>query len=315
MQQRAFGSTSLRVSEIGLGCARIGGIFQQDPRGFSNLLDAAYDSGIRFFDTADIYSQGESETLVGKAFRSRRSAVVIATKAGYVLPAQRKLIARIKPLVRPLIKALGIRRDKLPAAVRGAITQNFSPAYLKGALEASLKRLRTDYVDLLQLHSPPRSVIEQGDWLRALEDLKRAGKVRYFGLSCDTTDAAEAALRVPGASSLQVVVNLLEQGAAASVLPDAQARDVAVIARECLANGLLVKEEHEIDLKALCNSPEQEAERRERLTRLRAEARDRGVTLARLALDYVLQAKGVSVALVGARNREQLQGVLRGIAS
>src|SRR5215831_20885069 len=106
MKLRSFGSTGLRVSEIGLGCARIGGIFQQDPRGFANLLAAAYDRGIRFFDTADIYSQGESETLVGKAFKGRRHEVVIATKAGYVLPAQRQLIARIKPLVRPLIKAL-----------------------------------------------------------------------------------------------------------------------------------------------------------------------------------------------------------------
>jgi aryl-alcohol dehydrogenase-like predicted oxidoreductase len=315
MRVRAFGSTTLRVSEIGLGCARIGGIFQQDPRGFDNLLAAAYDAGIRFFDTADIYSQGESEKLVGKAFRSKRTEVVIATKAGYVLPARRQLIARIKPLVRPLIKAIGLRRDRLPAAVRGTVTQDFSPAYLKSALEASLKRLRTDYVDLLQLHSPPRSIIEQGHWLRALEDLKRAGKVRYFGLSCDTVDAAEAALRVSGASSLQVVVNLLEAKAVSTVLPDAHARGVAVIARECLANGLLVKEEHEIDLKSFCSSPEQEAERREHLSRLRREAKERGVTLARLALDHVLSTEGVAVALVGARSEQQLRGVLRGLAS
>jgi aryl-alcohol dehydrogenase-like predicted oxidoreductase len=314
MQVRAFGSTSLRVSEIGLGCARIGGIFQQDPRGFENLLDAAYDAGIRFYDTADIYSQGESETLVGKAFRRRRSEVVIATKAGYVLPARRQLVARIKPFVRPLIKLVGLRRDRLPAAVRGTITQDFSPRYLKKALDASLKRLRTDYVDLLQLHSPPRSVVEQQDFVGALEDLKRAGKIRYFGLSSDTIDAAEAALRVPGTASLQVVVNLLEPKAAASVLPEAHARNVAVIARECLANGLLVKDEHEIDLKAFCSSPEQVAERREHLSRLRREAKERGVTLARLALDYVLATKGVSVALVGARSQEQLRGVLRGIA-
>jgi aryl-alcohol dehydrogenase-like predicted oxidoreductase len=314
MQVRSFGSTALRVSEIGLGCARIGGIFQQDPGGFANLLAAAYDAGIRFFDTADIYSQGESETLVGKAFRRRRSDVVIATKAGYVLPARRQLIARIKPLVRPLIKAIGLRRDKLPAAVRGTITQFFTPSYLKRALDSSLKRLGTDYVDLLQLHSPPRSVIERGEWLGALQDLKRAGKIRYYGLSCDAVDAAQAALRTPGISSLQVVINLLEPKAAADVLPGAERDNVAVIARECLANGLLVKDENEIDLKAFCSSPEQEAERRQRLTELRRNASERGVTLARLALDYVLEQKGVSVALVGARNREQLDGVLRAFA-
>src|SRR5258706_15224783 len=112
MKARPFGNTDLRVSELGLGCARIGGIFQQDPGGFVNLLSAARDAGINFFDTADMYSQGESEALVGRAFHRCRDRVVIASKVGYCLPAQRRLVARVKPFVRPLIKLLGIRRDK-----------------------------------------------------------------------------------------------------------------------------------------------------------------------------------------------------------
>src|SRR5258708_2564756 len=99
-----FGKTDLRASEIGFGCARIGGIFQHDSGGFVSLLSAARDVGINFFDTADMYSQGESEALLGRAFRGRRHDIVIASKAGYCLPAQRKLVARIKPSVRPLIR-------------------------------------------------------------------------------------------------------------------------------------------------------------------------------------------------------------------
>ncbi|HEX6242087.1 MAG TPA: aldo/keto reductase, partial [Polyangiales bacterium] len=173
------------MSELGLGCARIGGIFQRDPGAFVALLERAREQGINFFDTADIYSQGESEKLVGRAFRRRRDQVIIASKVGYCLPTQRLLIARIKPLVRPLIRLLRIKRENLPSAVRGELSQDFSPAYIRKAVEASLRRLRTDYLDLLQLHSVPAEVVRRGDWLAALEGLKRAGKIRHYGITSD----------------------------------------------------------------------------------------------------------------------------------
>jgi aryl-alcohol dehydrogenase-like predicted oxidoreductase len=109
MQERQFGATNLRVSAIGLGCARIGGIFQGDAGGFIDLLHAARDAGITFFDTADMYSQGESESLLGRAFRAERDRVVIASKAGYRLPGRRRLAARLKPVLRPLIQRLRLR--------------------------------------------------------------------------------------------------------------------------------------------------------------------------------------------------------------
>jgi aryl-alcohol dehydrogenase-like predicted oxidoreductase len=103
-----------------------------------------------------MYSQGESEALIGRAFRRRRHReIVIASKAGYCLPARRMLAARLKPFLRPLIQLLKIRRDRLPAGARGALAQDFSPGYLRKAVEGSLRRLRTDYLDLFQLHSPP----------------------------------------------------------------------------------------------------------------------------------------------------------------
>lgn len=311
MQRRRFGSTGLEVSEFGLGCARIGGMFQQDPGAFVRLLERAHDAGITFFDTADMYSQGESESLIGKALRHRRDRIVIATKAGYCLPARRKLLARVKPLLRPIIKRLGLRRDKLSAAVRGSVAQDFSPAYLENALHGSLRRLRTDYVDLLQLHSPPRDVIERGEWLPALERLKRAGKVRYFGIAVDSADAGLAALAYPGVASLQYRLNLLDQEASAELLPRVRAQRVGFIARECLANGLLVKRADEIDLTKFYDDPAERTARAARLQALRNEASAAKTSLARHALAYVNGVEGVSVSLIGARTIEQLEGLLR----
>ena len=311
---RAFGNTSLRVSEFGVGCARIGGIFQRDTAGFLSLLSEAFDSGINFFDTADMYSQGESEVLVGQALRRVRSGVVIASKVGYCLPARRRFAARLKPLLRPVIRLLKLRRDLFPAAARGALAQDFSPAYLRQAVEGSLRRLRTDYIDVLQLHSPPAEVVARGDWLHALESLKQAGKIRYYGVACDTVDAASAALRYPGVSSLQVTVNLLERRALDAIVPEARAKSVAVIARECLANGLLAKRAEDIDLAAYVSSPEERVSREAQLAELRARATATGRPLVRMALDYVTATEGVSVTLLGVRNVAQLRGLLGHVA-
>ena len=311
MKTRRFGNTDLVVSEFGLGCARIGGIFQRGSADFIDLLVAARDAGITFFDTADIYSQGESEALIGRAFRGRRHEIVIASKAGYCLPARRKLAARVKPLLRPIIQRLGIRRDRLPQAARGSLTQDFSPGYLRRAVEGSLRRLRTDYLDLLQLHSPPVEVVERSEWLGELEALKRAGKLRYFGVSCDSAEAAIAALRHPTVSALQMTVNLLEKRNAEALLPITRERNVAVIARECLANGLLVKPESEIDLKKHCPTTEEETRYRHELAMFREQAGREGSSLAKFALKYVSTLDGVSIALVGVSNRRQLTGILR----
>jgi len=298
------------VSELGLGCARIGGIFQHNSNGFLNLLSAARDSGINFFDTADIYSQGESETLIGRAFRRTRSRVVIATKAGYCLPARRRFAARLKPLLRPVIRSLGIRRDRLSAAARGVLTQNFSPDYLHKAVEASLRRLQTDYLDLLQLHSPPAEVVERGEWEPALEALKRAGKIRYYGISCDTIEVGRLALNYPGMSSLQFLLNLLERRNIDALLPELRAKEVAGIARECLANGVLAKPVEEIDLARYYPTSEEQRHRAEQLADCRRQAAERGTSLTRLALEFASRAEGVSVALIGARTVEQLQSLL-----
>jgi aryl-alcohol dehydrogenase-like predicted oxidoreductase len=309
MRLSAFGETSLRVSELGLGCARIGGVFQSNTKGFVNLISFAYDAGINFFDTADMYSQGESEALLGKALRGKRDRIILASKAGYCLPARGRLAARLKPLLRPAIQLLKIRRERLPSGSRGPITQDFSPKYLRSAVEASLRRLRTDYLDLLQLHSPPLEVVERGEWLPALEELQRVGKIRYGGVAVDTIEAGIAALRYPGVSSVQFTLSLLEQRGAHELFPRVKQHGAGGIARECLANGLLVKPAAEIDIKRYCSSAEEEKHRVSQLEALRAAPTTDG-SLLRRAIAYPRSVEGVSVTLLGARNVEQLQSLL-----
>src|SRR6185312_123491 len=122
-------------SEIGFGGARIGGLLAQDGGRATSLktLEAACDAGINFYDTADMYSQGESEILIGKAFRSKRDKVFIASKGGYCLPGRRKFIQSIKPFLKPIVRTIGLRRASLPAALAGALSQDFSPDYLRKA--------------------------------------------------------------------------------------------------------------------------------------------------------------------------------------
>ncbi len=310
MKLRDFGKTSLQVSEYGLGCARIGGIFQGSASGFTDLLAFAFERGVNFFDTADMYSQGESEALLGKVFRRQRDRIVIASKAGYRLPGRRLLASKLKPLLRPLIQKLKIRRDRLPSGSRGALSQDFSPKYLKDAVEGSLRRLRTEYLDILQLHSPPLEVVERGEWLPALEELKRTGKIRYYGIAVDSIEAGLAALRYEGVSAVQFRLSLLEPQAAQELFPKAAAQGVGVIARECLGNGLLAKPADQIDLKANCSSVEEEARRAVQLGELRSAAASKQRSLLEDALAYPPNVAGVSVTLLGARSVDQLRGLL-----
>jgi aryl-alcohol dehydrogenase-like predicted oxidoreductase len=308
--RRRFGTTDLIVSPIGLGCARIGGVFQGDAKRLVSLIDAAADAGIEFFDTADMYSQGESESLLGRALRRRRERVTIASKVGYVLPAQRRLAGRIKPLLRPLIRTLGLKRTSLPAGLRGEPTQNFSAAYIRRAVEGSLRRLRTDRIDLLQLHSPPAETIRNGEWSEALAALRADGKVRYYGIACDTVADAFAALERPGVASVQVTLSLLERDAATALIPEAARRGIGVIARECLANGLLAKAPSEIAPTSF-NSAEEAERRLSQIGFYRSLADEQGMELPAFALKYASSMPGVSVALAGMRTQSHLDDLLR----
>src|SRR5882757_4709944 len=245
MKFNEFGKTDLIVSEIGFGGSRIGGVFAEkhSSKEASTVLRKALDAGITFFDTADMYSQGESESLIGAAFRGCRQQVILATKGGYCLPARRNFIRRIKPFVRPIVQALGLKRARLPAGISGSLSQDFSPSYLIKALEGSLKRLRTDYVDLYQLHSPGAPFMRSnafGEALQTLEKLKGQGKLRFYGIATEVPQDAPFCLSAPGISSLQLGFGLLDLDALdEGTLAAAEARGLGIIARGCFGGGLL----------------------------------------------------------------------------
>jgi aryl-alcohol dehydrogenase-like predicted oxidoreductase len=310
MKSNQFGRTDLQVSEIGFGGSRIGGVFagKDSVKDSLNLLRESLDSGITFYDTADMYSQGESEALIGTAFRDRRRQVVIATKGGYCLPARRNLIKRIKPLVRPIIQLLGLKRARLPAGMSGALSQDFSPHYLANALENSLRRLKTDYVDLYQLHSPSVSFMQSGafaDSLETLERLKSQGKLRYYGIGTEVPSEAPQALEAPGVSSVQLGFGLLDlEALETGTLASAAQAGTAIIARGCFGGGLLKEDLDEAQLKAL-------TDKWPRILALRAYAAQSQRSVLDTAFQFCRASPAVSVTLLGMHNLRHLRGNLK----
>lgn len=184
MRYRSLGRSGVPVSEVGFGAWGIGGnkdgavaYGPTDEAQSLDALSAAFDAGITFYDTADLYGHGESERLIGRAFASRRDKVVIASKVG-------------------MLDAMG--------------KQDFSPARIERALDASLQRLQTDYVDLYQLHSPPLDALRP-ELLAVLDDLKKKGKVRAVGISLKAPEEGEKALALYPFAAVQVNFNLLDQ--------------------------------------------------------------------------------------------------------
>jgi len=180
---RQLGNTSIEVSEIGFGAWGIGGdaYGPTDDHESKRTLEAAYANGINFFDTADIYGDGRSEELIGKVFEHVRHEVVIATKGGSLYHTQ-------------------------PPA-----PQDFSPAYLRSALEASLRRLRTDYIDVYQLHSPPVEMIH--DAISVLMDFQEEGKIRSIGVSLNSPDDYNYVLGESSTTIVQTNFSMVDQRA------------------------------------------------------------------------------------------------------
>lgn len=300
MRYKKFGNTNLETSEIGFGCARLGGILQNGTKGeMLATLRKSLDAGITFYDTSDMYCQGESEKLLGEAFRHQREKVIIASKGGYVLPAQRRLAATIKPCLKIVARCLGIKRQHLPVGMTGTLAQNFAPEYLLKAVEGSLRRLNTDYLDLYQLHSPPLSIIESGEFIQVMEKLKGQGKIRYYGVSCETAEDALACLVYPGISSLQMGMGLLDQEMIERGLPEAMAHGVAVIARGCFGGGLL---------KATADLPQLKGStpKWQSILEFQRLSNHYNRSLLETALQFDLNLEAVTVTLLGMRTDHQL---------
>ena len=213
MKYRALGNTGIEVSEIGYGTWGLGGnaYGPVDDNESKKALKRAYEKGINFFDTADLYGNGQSERLLGEVFRDVRDTVVIATKGG-TLPHSGFYMP-----------------------------QDFSSKYLRKALEGSLNRLKTDYIDLYQLHSPQIQDIEVNiDIMDTLETFKSEGKIRDYGISSRSPKDAIIAIQQFGFAVIQVNFNLIDQRAVETGLFSIAAeKNVGIINRTPLVFGYL----------------------------------------------------------------------------
>ncbi len=223
VRYRRLGRTDLLVSEVGFGVWSVATTWWgvTDEALGVRLLRQAYELGINFFDTADVYGNGRGETMLAQALEGvPRDRVVIATKFGYDF------------------YQYGDRRQG-----HGELPQDFSPAFMRRALEESLRRLRTDYVDLYQLHNPRLGAIENDELFAALEELRRQGKIRHIGVALGPDIGWEeegmAAMQKRGVESLQIIYSILEQQPARRFFPVARATGTGLLARVPHASGLL----------------------------------------------------------------------------
>lgn len=282
MKRRVLGGTGISVSEFALGTMMFGAMGNADHEESIRMIHTALDAGVNFVDTADVYSRGESEEIVGKAIKGRRDEVVLATK--FALP-------------------MGPDANQ-----RGG-----SPLWIKRAVEDSLRRLGTDHIDLYQMHRPdPDTDIDET--LAALSDLVRSGKVRAIGSS---TFLAESIVEAQWAADRgghhrfrteQPRYSILTRTIEGGVLPTAQRYDMGVLTYGPLSSGWLsgradptrghrvATAPQAFDLSVPANQVRLEAVRR--LTELAAEA---GMPLSHLATAFVRSHPAVTSVLIGPR--------------
>jgi aryl-alcohol dehydrogenase-like predicted oxidoreductase len=214
MQRRTLGRTGLQVAEIGFGAWAIGGNAHGNSYGPTNdsesiqALRKALDLGVNFFDTADIYGWGHSEEILGQAFEGHRDDVFLATKVGGDF-------------------------------YHGGVRTNFDPGYIAFALDRSLQRLRTDHVDLYQLHNPPAEMMGDPATYDVLESLKAEHKIEHYGVSVHEPMEASLCLESGKPEVLQIPFSLFRQEWIEDVLSEAGRAGVGIIAREPLGNGFL----------------------------------------------------------------------------
>jgi aryl-alcohol dehydrogenase-like predicted oxidoreductase len=314
MKYRNFGATDLVVSEIGIGGSHFGSMInQQNPQEIIRTLSQSFDSGINFYDTADIYGQGDSERLVGKTFNKQRDKVIYASKAGFCLSNTGNILAKLKPFLKPIIRLVKPMKQPLLQARSSQLKKNFSASYLVSAVEASLKRLQTDYLDIFQLHEPPMSVIKDGEVFVTMEKLKSQGKIRYYGIACRHVEDALVCLNYLGFSSLQIEINLLNQTAIEKVFPLLKKDTVGIIARQAFSSGKLFQI---LENPALFPEVTENAKVRPTIEKLREFVNQKGKNaIAQIAIQFNLQFQQVSVVIIGTRSRQHLENNLATFSS
>lgn len=209
MKYRMLGKTGFRISEVSLGTwqlgARWGEKFSFDTA--EKTVNAALDNGINFIDTADVYSDGQSEAAVARIVKNRKERIYIATKCG----------RRISPHT----------------------ALNYSPEILTKHLEDSLKNMGLDTIDLLQLHCPPAEIYYRPEYFVMFDNLKKQGKILNLGVSVEKVEEALKAIEYPNVTSVQIIFNMFRHRPYELFFNEASKRNVGILARVPLASGLL----------------------------------------------------------------------------
>ena len=291
MHYRTLGRTGIKVSPYALGAMMFGAMGNPDHDDSIRIIGKALDAGINFIDTADAYSRGESEEIVGQALKGRRSQVVLATKVHLPMgddPNQR----------------------------------GNSRRWIMTAVENSLRRLQTDYIDLYQIHRPdPDTDIEET--LSALSDLIHSGKVRVIGSSAmpasDIVEAQWVAERrgLERFRTEQPAYSILNRGIEAEVLPVAQRYGMGTLVWSPLAKGMLtgrIRKGQQTDLRRAAMLTSFSDERRldvvEQIIPLAEKA---GLPMTHLAMAFAIAHPGVTSAILGPRTMEQFDDLLAGV--
>lgn len=285
MNYRNLGNTGIKVSEIGFGTWAIGGLTpgqtsygKTDNKTSLDALRTAFDLGINFFDTANIYGNGHSEELLSKAFKKDRLKIIIASKCGF--------------------KDYSSQHD-------------FSDKAIKAALKGSLARLQTDYLDLLQLHNPPQETATDEKLIETLNKLRDEGKIRAIGVSVKSPVDGLKFLQYPW-QTIQCNFNMIDQRALdCGLLSQAAANNIGIIARTPLAFGFLSGKFIEKDVKF------EDGDHRSRWPaeqlRIWADApkyfaglnKNKSRTLTQLAIKFCISFDGIAATIPGITNRNE----------
>ncbi|GAB2537521.1 aldo/keto reductase [Rufibacter soli] len=209
MNYRKLGKTGFNVSEISLGTWQVGGGWGEpfNEKKAEEIIHAAIDAGVNFIDTADVYSDGQSEAAVARVVKTRSEEVFLATKCG---------------------------RQIQPHTAEG-----YTPERLVGYVEESLQNMKLETLDLVQLHCPPTEVYSRPEIFEAFEKLKEQGKIRNLGVSVELVDEALMAMKYPNVTTVQVIFNMFRLKPAEQLFKVAQENEIGLIARVPLASGLL----------------------------------------------------------------------------
>jgi aryl-alcohol dehydrogenase-like predicted oxidoreductase len=295
MNYRTLGRTGLEVSEISFGAWAIGGSSEAagtqwgwgevPERDAIAAVRRARELGVNFFDTADVYGNGRSEDMLGKALDAHWDKVWVASKVGNVVR-------------------------------NGVGAKDWSRQHIIRSCETSLQRLKKDVIDLYQLHNPEEYDIRNGDWPETLELLQKQGKIRWYGVSVDLPEEAMAVLERGKAHVIQLPYNALRLEMEEQVLPLARKHHIGIIARVPLYYGILAgkfkpdtifpKDDH----RSHTLPPETMRElvpRAERLRELAGIAPGDSTALGQWSLKFILANPAVSTVIPGARNPQQAE--------